>query len=135
MPTSDTGYTGAIASMSGVPNKSGYGLKATQIVVNVTAAIPITNVVGANPKRLYLLLQCTDGVGNGAQIYMGNELMYDLADGDRILWDRDHPWTGPVNALGWLGHTELHGIDVELTTGGKTTGATPCAHRRAGIKC
>jgi len=116
MPSSDTGYTGTIASMSGVPNKPGYGLKATQIVVDVTAAIPITPIVPANPRRIYLLLQATDGIGSGCQIYMGNELMHELADGESILWDKDHPWTGAVNALGWLGDSQLTGIEVELTT-------------------
>jgi hypothetical protein len=59
------------------------------------------------------MIECAEDV-NGAQIYMGNELIGYLYPRDSIVWDKDHPWTGAVYALGLLGDTTIRGVEVEL---------------------
>jgi len=112
----DSGYSGLITSMSGAANKFGHGLKATQIYMAVPAALPVTLVAPANPRRLYLFLECRDLINAGCTLYMENEMMCVLYVGQSITWDREHPWTGAVYAIGYAGDSVLVGIEVELTT-------------------
>jgi len=110
----DPGYKSIIYSMSGSRGRYGHGVNARQITATVGAAIPVTLIAAANANRIYLLIQCTDAAV-AAQIYMGNELIGYLYPGDWIMWDRDHPWTGAVYAIGLTGDTAIRGVEVELS--------------------
>ena len=117
MGSKDPGYRTTIYSMAGVPSKIGTGLNAIQIDKTVPSAIPHTDIVPANPNRVYLLLQCTHAT-DGVQVNMGNEYMFNLDPGDSILWDRNHPWTGSIKAIGNTGDSSLRGVEVVLAAEG-----------------
>jgi len=110
----DPGHRAIIQSMSGVKSRFGHGLRAVELdQPTVTAAIPVTLIAAANPLRVYVMLQ-NHHATNSMFIYMGNEFIGTLFAGDTIVWDKDHPWTGPIYAMGGDGDSTARGVEVSL---------------------
>ena len=105
----DAGFFGTIESLAGI---QGHGIE-VEYFAPVTVVLPGADIRGANPRRIWMLIQnisavrCEVGLGAGC-----NMMLY---PGTTMQIDRLMPWTGPIRAMTETVDCTLACLEAQVT--------------------